>query len=473
MTDHMRRTKIIATVGPASNDAKTLKQLINEGVDVFRFNLSHSTHAQHKKTLAAIRKVSKELNTDVGILFDLAGQKLRIGNMKKPVEIKRGQEITLTKNKVMGTGSRISVNHNYLIKELSKGDKILIDEGRIELKIKRKTPAELICTVKQGGVLSSNKGINVTAPLSLKPLTKKDREDIKFAIENKVDWLALSFVRHKSDISDLKAFIKRNKAHFAVMAKIEKKEAVSNIDEIIEASDGIMIARGDLGVEMPVEDVPLIQKTIIEKCMQKGKAVVTATQMLESMINNRRPTRAEVNDIANAIFDQSDAVMLSAETAAGKYPVAAVKTMAKVAGKTESAIDYAWMLRDKEAWVSADITDAISFASCELVRDLGAALLVTSTQSGATAARVAAYRPPAPILAATPDKRVMNRLKLIFGVVPYLINPSKNINDMLAKAKQAAKQSSLVRKNDKIVITAGALVNVVGTTNLIKVETID
>ena len=469
----MRRTKIIATVGPASSDKKTLKKLISEGVDVFRLNLSHGTRIEHKKTLASIRKVSSDLKKDTGILFDLTGQKLRIGQMQEPVELKRGQKISLTKKKIIGTSSKVSVNHSYLVNELTKGAKILIDEGRIELRVTRKTAEYLECVVKQGGLISSNKGINVTAPLSLRPLTQKDREDIRFAINQKVDWLALSFVRHKSDILSLKKFLKNNKADLAVMAKIEKNEAVKNIDDIIDAADGIMIARGDLGVEMPIEDVPLIQKIIIKKCMRKGKPVVTATQMLESMINNRKPTRAEVNDVANAIFDQTDAVMLSAETAAGKYPALAVKTMAKVAFKTESAIDYASNLRNKESWVSTDITNAISFASCELIRDLSATLLVTSTQSGKTAIRAAAYRPPAPILAATPEKKVVTKLKLVFGVVPFLIVPSKNINDMLAKAKDAAKDSSLVKKRDRIVITAGALVNIVGTTNLIKIEIID
>jgi pyruvate kinase len=390
-----RFTKIIATVGPASEGEATLGKLIKAGVDVFRFNLSHGSREKHQATLKAIRKISSALNKEVGILFDLADPKLR-----------------------------------RLIKAET-------------------SPA---------------KSINL--------LTKKVFADIEFAISENVDWLALSYVKQAKDIKTLKNFLKKKGSEIGVMAKIEKREAVENIDEIINEAEAMMIARGDLGVELPVEEVPLVQKKVIAKCMQSGKIVVTATQMLESMIENPEPTRAEVNDIANAIFDQTDAVMLAGETAIGKYPVQTVETMARVISKTEKAIDYGQLLEAKAHWVSEDITDAISFSSCELVHDLKARALVVSTQSGATAARVAAYRCPALILAATPEKSVINKLKLVWGVVPHLIKSSKDINDVFAKAKQAAIESTLVRVGDKIVITAGVLVNVPGTTNLIKVDVI-
>jgi len=320
--------------------------------------------------------------------------------------------------------------------------------------------------------LTKNGNTSAVRAASIKPLSKKVYDDVRFAIAQKADWLALSFVRHGSDIKALKNYLKRQNSSISVMAKIEKKEAVLNIDSIIDEAQAVMIARGDLGIELPLEEVPLIQKRVIDKCMRRGKIVVTATQMLESMIENPTPTRAEVSDIANSIFDQADAVMLAGETAVGKYPAQAVETMAKVIARTETAIDYGKLLESKAHWVSKQVTDAISFASCELVHDLAASLLVSSTQSVTTAMRVAAYRPPAPILAVTPDVGVINKLKLAWGVIPFLIKPSKDINDMFAKAKKAAAGSSLVRKGDKIVITAGALVNLPGTTNLIKVEEI-
>lgn len=393
-----RLTKIIATIGPASNSEEVIKKLLKAGVDVFRFNLSHGTKEEHQATLRLIRKIASRSKKQVGILFDVADPKLR-------------------------------------------------------------------SLIKRGARLTGNS-------LSTQTLTKKVYADVEFAIKQKVDWLALSFVRQRSDVAKLKRILKNKKAAIKVMAKIEKKEAVEDINAIINEADAVMIARGDLGVEVAIEEVPIIQKKVINKCMRRGKAVVTATQMLESMITNPRPTRAEVNDVANAIFDQTDAVMLSAETAIGKYPVIAVETMAKVAAKTESAINYGKLLADKIPWVSTEVTDAISFVSCELVNDVSAALLVTSTQSGSTAQRVASYRPPAPILAVTPSQDVLGKLKLIWGVMPFLIKPTKDINDMFAKAKKAAVASSLVRKNDRIVITAGALVNLPGTTNLIKVDSI-
>lgn len=468
----MRLTKIIATIGPASSNEAVLTKLIQSGVDVFRFNLSHGNATSHRTNLKAIRKISARLKKEVGILFDLAGPKLRVGKMAEPVELKKNQQFILTSRKIIGTEKEASVSQARIIKDLKPKDKVLLSEGRIELQVKSKTNTDLICVVKESGVLDSNKGINVTAPLTITALTKKDHQDIDFAIQQKADWLALSFVRKPSDITKLKNILKQKRANIAVMAKIEKIEAVENIDSIIEVSDGIMIARGDLGIEMPLEEVPLIQKEVITKCMKRGKTVVTATQMLESMVNSLRPTRAEVNDVANAIFDQTDAVMLSAETAVGKYPVQAFQTMAKVAAKTEQAIDYGQLLAEKDNWVISEVTDAISYASCELVNDLDASLLVTSTQSGTTAKKVAAYRPPAPILAVTPDPSVIAKLKLVWGVVPHLTKPSKEINDMFAKAKQAAAKSALVHKNDRIVITAGALVNLPGTTNLIKVDQI-
>ncbi|TET54806.1 MAG: pyruvate kinase, partial [Actinobacteria bacterium] len=449
-----------------------LTDLIRAGVDVFRFNLSHGNQSAHRKTLRSTRKIAKRLKKDVGILFDLAGPKIRVGIMKEETKIRTGQDFTLTSRKIVGDEKEVSVNQPKLVQDLKKGDTLFLDEGKIELKVKKRTGSNLICLVKQGGILSSAKGINVTVPVSIRPLTRKDREDIEFAIQENVDWLALSFVRSSNDIKKLKRILKQRNASISVMAKIEKREAVVDIDAIIDESDAVMIARGDLGIELPVEEVPLIQKKVIARCMEKGRVVVTATQMLESMIRNPRPTRAEVNDIANSIFDQTDAVMLSGETAIGKFTVKAFKTMAKVVCKTEEAIDYGKLLADKTDWVSGKITDAISFASCELVNDLSAALLVTSTQSGSTAIRSAAYRCPAPILAVTPEASVVTKLKLVFGVVPLLIKPSTDINDMFAKAKQGAIKSTLVRKKDKIVITAGALVNNAGTTNLIKVDVI-
>lgn len=464
----MRRTKIVATIGPAGKTPRMVAGMIGAGVDAFRINMSHSTSADLADRVNLVRRLASEANATVAVLVDLAGPKVRLGEIvPAPVELGRGSVFRLVREPVTGDATRASTNHPGLVDDMAPGQTLLIDDGLVRLRVDSKSDDELVCEVVVGGPISSHKGVAAPgARLSTECLTEKDRSDLAAAVELGVDWVAMSFVRRAADIDRLRELLPDD---VPVMGKIELAEAVEAIDEIIAAADGVMVARGDLGVDLPSEDVPVAQKGIISSAIAAGKPVVTATQMLDSMIRNPRPTRAEASDVANAVFDGSDALMLSGETAIGAYPVESVKTMARVIEKAERAPWFA-TARPKIVPREASVTDAISAATCRLAADLGAAAIVTSTESGHTARAVARYRPDVPIVAVSPKEEVARRLVLSRGVVPLQVKPSSNIDDMLDRAARATVEAGIAGAGDMLVITAGVLVNRPGTTNMIKVH---
>lgn len=470
----MRKTKIICTIGPASKGAPTLSSLVNAGMDVARINFSHGTHEEHKESIQTICRVSKEAGKRVTILADLSGPKIRTGELsKESVILKEDDIFGLSTRSVQGSDKEVYVNYQNLTREVDEGDPILLADGQIELRVERVEQDKVVCRVIVGGELAAHQGVNLPGKgLLLPPITEKDQEDLRFAIGEGVDWVAMSFVTKPDNISSLRKLMEEEGRTIPVIAKIERREAAQNIEEILDVADGAMVARGDLGVEMPTEEIPIIQKKIIATAVKKGRPVITATQMLESMVDAPRPTRAEASDVANAIFDGTDALMLSAETATGKYPVEAVRVMSSIAERAEKNIDYAGLLGAKANWVAGNVTDAISYAACELATDIGAKAIVTATQTGNTARRVSKYRPPVPIIALSSDSAVVRQLNLTWGIFSVEIPTSRNVDETLAKAVEEAAAQDFINKGDKIVITAGALVNVPGTTNLIKVEEI-
>lgn len=469
----MRRTKIICTVGPKSKNSKILGEMLAAGMDIARINFSHGSREEHREMIIAVREASRAAGKRVAILADLGGPKIRTGELENAmVVLKEGDLFDLTTSPVSGTEREVFVGYPHLPAVVGAGDAIFLADGQIELRVESVSGDRVVCRVAVGGNLTANQGVNLPGKeLSLSPITEKDKEDLRFALESNADWIAMSFVRKPEDIASLRALMKEGPA-IPVIAKIERREAACNIEQILEAADAVMVARGDLGVEIPTEEVPIVQKKIISTAMRKGRPVITATQMLESMVRAPRPTRAEASDVANAIFDGTDAVMLSAETAVGKYPVEAVKVMSSIAERTEANIDYAGLLAAKASWVVGNVTDAISYAACELAADIGAKAIVTATQTGTTARRVSKYRPPAPIIALSSDPAVVGQLTLSWGVMPVEVPASGNVDETLAKAHEVAVGQTFVGRGDRIVITAGALVNVPGTTNLIKIEEI-
>jgi len=471
----LRRTKIVCTIGPATDDLNIIRKLIQAGMNVARLNFSHGTREGHGRLFALIRRAAADTGKNVALMLDTKGPEIRLGFFKEePVCLKEGSRVTLTTEEVKGDKERVPVSYKGLPGDVREGDIILLDDGLIELKVLSIKEKEILCQVVNGGEITSQKGVNVPGvTLNLPALTEKDIQDIRFGIKHNVDFIAASFVRKAADVLDLRRVLEENSAEIDIIAKIENREAVQNLEEIIKVSNGVMVARGDLGVEIPVEEVPLLQKTIIRLCNHSGKPVVTATQMLESMINNHRPTRAEASDVANAIFDGTDAVMLSGETAAGKYPLEAVRTMARIAERAEAALHYGEMPGEKRC-VSPrrTVTDAISFASCATARDLGAAAIITSTESGHTAKMVAKYRPRALIVAVTPHAGVMRKLALTWGVQPLLAASKINTDEMMSTAVGTSLTAGLIKGGDLVVFTAGMPVGVRGTTNLIRVLTV-
>ena len=467
-----QKTKIVCTIGPASGSASIIEELISAGMNVARLNFSHGTLEEHAGYIRNIRTVALKLNTPVAILQDLAGPKIRTGKLrKKEVQIKESASFTLTTAKVPGDEHSVTVNLPELTENVKKGDVIFLDDGAIKLEVISTSPDAVKCRVVVGGVLGWEKGVNVPGVnLKIPSCTEKDFDDLLFGIEHEVDFIALSFVREAGDVLRVRKFLKKKGTDIPVIAKIEKWEALENLDKILAASDGLMVARGDLGIEIPLERVPLAQKEIIRKCNRAGKPVITATQMLESMMEAPYPTRAEVTDIANSIFDGTDAIMLSGETAIGHYPVEAVQVMMKIALNTEAALPYSKILLEKGADLEPKTDDAISYAACHTAHQLGAAAIVAFTKSGSTARRVAKYRPSIPILSATPSSRQRRRLLLSWGVYPYEIGEPSDIADLLAQGARLSRKTGVARKGDLIVITAGIPVGVAGTTNLLKVE---
>ena len=470
----MRRTKIIATIGPASESPETIAALIEAGMDVARLNLSHGESEDHWRRLRTIREVSRELNTAVAILVDTRGPEVRIGRLSEEgILLKKGAPLVLTTAPATGGAEKVPVNYPDLPRDLTPEKLILIDDGLITLKVEEIAGEEICCRVLQGGLLKSDKGLNLPGSgLGLPSLGEADRADLKKALELGVHFIALSFARRRDDILELRRFLEEEHGEAKIIAKIEDDSGLGNFRQILKIADGIMVARGDLGVEIPEEEVPLLQKRIIYQCNRAGKPVITATQMLESMIEHPRPTRAEASDVANAILDGTDAVMLSGETAVGSYPVETVQTMSRIARRAEEALDFEKLLSDSEKYVEKNVTDAISFATCHTAQELGAAAILTLTESGQTARMVAKHRPSAPIIAVTPGHGVAARLKLTWGVVPVLCPPAETTDEMFLSATRTAQQAGLIHDGDLVVFTAGVPIGVSGTTNLLRVETV-
>ncbi len=471
----LRKTKLVCTIGPATRSSGMIEKLVRAGMNVARVNFSYGTVEEHAEVIRSIRSVSSGLGRPVAVLLDLPGIKLRVGKLEKPeVRLKEGDEFSLVAETVPGNERRASVSLPEVLGNIRAGNTIFLNDGAIQLRVLSASGGEVRCRVVVGGALSSGKGINVPGvKLDIPSVADQDLKHVLFGIEHGVDFIAVSFVRSADDVVKIRRFLQRNGGRIPLIAKIEKHEAVKEIDSVIAVADGVMVARGDLGVEIPLQEVPIVQKRIVLKCSRAGKPVVVATQMLESMIAAVRPTRAEVSDVANAIFDGADAVMLSGETAVGRYPVRAVKMMACIAVETERVLPYERQLLEKSELVAAQTDDAISYAACQMSQSLGAACIVAYTTSGSTALRVSRYRPEAPILALTPDERITRKLALSWGVEPHLTPAATDVDMMFHEATQLALKSGVARKGDLIVITAGIPMGVPGSTNVVKVHRVE
>ena len=471
----MRKTKIVCTLGPASCNEATLSALLCGGMDAARFNFSHGTHESQRAMLEQLRDACRREHRIVATILDTKGPEIRIGTFPNgPVTLREGSSFTLTPKAVPGSESRVSITYPDLAGDLHPGDRILIDDGLIELRVESLSGGDVACTVLTGGPLSDNKSINVPdVNISLPGLTSRDRSDIKFAVEEDFDYIAVSFVRSAQDILAIRELLKTfGNTDIRLIAKIENREGVNHLDEIIAAADGIMVARGDLGVEIPMEEIPFLQKEMIRKGVLAGKPVIVATQMLDSMIRNPRPTRAEVSDIANAVYDYASCVMLSGETASGKYPVEALATMARTVEEAERHIDYHKRFREERFSIDDSITNAISHASCAAAFDLKADAIITVTHAGLTARMLSRFKPSCPICAATVSEKVCRQLRLSWGVYPTMTHSVSNTDELFAAAVEACKKAGYVRDGDLSVITAGVPIGRSGTTNLLKVEVV-
>ena len=470
----MRKTKIVCTIGPTSQNEETFTELVKCGLNVARLNFSHGTHAEHKERIDIIKKVRNELGSQTAIMLDTKGPEIRTRDFENgEIELVNGQEFTLTSRELLGNVNIASITYEKFAEDVKKGDIVLIDDGLISLEvIETIDRTDLKCLVKNGGIIKNKKGVNVpNVKINLPALTLRDISDIEFGIEQDVDFIAASFIRKADDVISIRRVLEENNAdHIMIISKIENREGVENIDEIIEVSDGIMVARGDLGVEIPAEEVPLVQKELIKKCNIAGKPVITATQMLDSMIRNPRPTRAEVSDVATAIFEGSDAIMLSGETASGSYPIESVKTMSKIAVMIENSLDYEEILKNKYVGGGNTITNSISLATCRTCLDLKATAIITATSSGYTAAAVSRFRPIAPIIAATESEYVMRKMSLYWGVYPMKIARMQSTDEIIQKTVAKALENGFIENGDLIVITAGVPVGISGSTNLLKVH---
>ncbi len=467
--DLTRRTKIVATIGPATESPERIRELVQAGATTFRLNFSHGDHSEHAARVATIRQVAHELGVHIGILQDLQGPKIRLGRFEEgPITLGKGDHFALTSKQVRCNQTVATVTYDRLAEEVTAGSRILLDDGRVEMKVDRVDEVDqtLHCVVTVGGVLSNNKGVNFPdVQLSVRALTTKDRQDLAFGLQQGVDWVALSFVRNPSDMQEIRELIRKHGFSTPVVAKIEKFEAIDQIDAILPLCDGVMVARGDLGVEMPAEEVPLLQKDLIHKANSLGIPIITATQMLDSMASSPRPTRAEVSDVANAILDGTDAVMLSNETAVGDFPVEAVETMATIARRIER--DYPQ--RPIDTHLPSTIPNAISGAVSSIARQLNAAAILPLTKSGATAHNVSKFRPSTPILAVTSEVAVARKLQLVWGVTPLLIETQQSTTATFTLAMGVAQELGVLKDGDLCVQTAGTLAGVSGSTDLIKV----
>ncbi|GAJ99370.1 MULTISPECIES: pyruvate kinase [unclassified Geomicrobium] len=471
----MRKTKIVATIGPASEEKDMLKRLISAGMNVARLNFSHGSHEEHRSRIKTIREAAAELETTVSILLDTKGPEIRTYTMENDaITLEKGQPLIVTGEEVVGTTDRIGVTYQNLSEDLSVGNTILLDDGLIGLHVDRIEGKDVVTTVMNNGVLKNKKGVNLPkVKVNLPGMTDKDAADIRFGIEEEVDFIAASFVRRASDVLEIRELLEAHGAGDTyIIPKIENEEGVENIAEILEVSDGLMVARGDLGVEIPPEEVPLVQKKLIQRCNDLAKPVITATQMLDSMQRNPRPTRAEASDVANAIFDGTDAIMLSGETAAGDYPFEAVETMSNIAKRAESALDFDRLLNIRTEESQTTITNSISQAVARTALTLNTPAILTATESGYTARLVSKYRPKATIVAVTSNIRAQRRLTLVWGVHPLLGNTVETTDEMFDETVSAALKSNQVKHGDLVVITAGVPVGEIGTTNMMKVHVI-
>ncbi|MEA5003448.1 MAG: pyruvate kinase [Christensenella sp.] len=469
----MRRTKIICTLGPACEDEKMIERMIEAGMDVARFNFSHGDHDVQKERIKKIRKISKKMGRYISCLLDTKGPEIRIGQFETgSVELKTGDVFTLTTREVVGDETIVSISFKDLPRDLKQGAVVLIDDGLIELQATNITETDITCKILNGGTLGDKKGVNVPGfTISLPYVSEKDKADIIFGIENEFDFVAASFTRHEQDILDIKKILEEhNNRSIRVIAKIENAEGVKNINDILRVSDGIMVARGDMGVEIPLEDVPVYQKRLIDKAYTAGKIVITATQMLDSMMHNPRPTRAETTDVATAIYDGTSAIMLSGETAAGKYPVEAVQTMARIALRAEKDIDYRERFEQNDIDCFSDVTNAISHAACTTAYDLGASAIITVTKTGTSVRMTSKYRPSIPIIGCSPDPIVCRQLSMSWGVIPLEVEQKDNTDELFATVVDTAKEAGYLKNGDLVVIMAGVPLGIAGTTNLLKVH---
>ena len=466
-----RKTKIVCTLGPASSDYDTLKAMAEAGMDVVRLNFSHGDHATHQNYIRTVRKVSAELKRPIAILQDLQGPKIRVGEMENGVVLKEGEKTTITMDDVIGTAERFSSTYKGLAQDVNVGDAILLNDGLLKLQVNEVSGEDIHCTVIYGGELKSHKGINLsTSSISAPALTDKDKADLMFGLSQDVDYVALSFVRAASDLEQVREIIKSSGKSTHIIAKVERHEAVREMDSIVAAADAVMVARGDLGVEMLLEQVPRIQKTLIDTCHSYQKSVITATQMLESMIQNPRPTRAEVSDVANAIMEGTDAIMLSGETSVGRYPVEAVKTMATIAETTEARLAASSMFINGKR--EHTISNAVGYAACQLAQNINAKAIICFTEHGFTARILSKYRQHIPVVAVTPTEEVQRRLMLYWGVQSLQLQEVHNTDAMIILAEQAAVQHGFVSKGDIVVMIAGLPLAITGVTNLIKAHRI-
>ena len=469
----MRRTKIVCTLGPSTDKEEVLRNLMKNGMNVARMNFSHGTHEEQKARLDMIKKLREELNLPVAALLDTKGPEIRIGDVEGgKLELKPGQEFTLTTEEMLGTEKKVTITYKELYKDVEPGDSILIDDGLIGMEVVRIDESDIVCRVKNGGFISNHKGVNVPGvELNMPFVSPKDLADIVFAVEQDYDFIAASFTRTAEDIMEIRKILQEHggeKIH--IIAKLENKQGVKNCEDILRVADGIMIARGDMGVEIPLEEVPVIQKELIRKAMHMGKPVITATQMLDSMMKNPRPTRAETSDVANAIYQGTSAIMLSGETAAGTYPIEAVQTMAKIAERTEQDIDYSREFKPRKLAEAPDVTSAISHATCTTAADLKAAAIVAVSKSGRTVSRIAKYLPVCPIIGCTTDERVYRQLNLLWGVTPVVMEEANTADELFDHAVELAEQKGLIARGELVVIAAGVPVGLSGTTNMMKVQ---
>lgn len=471
----MRRTKIVCTLGPASDSEQVIRELMLAGMNVARLNFSHGTHEEQRGKLELVKKVREELKLPVALLLDTKGPEIRTRDIKGgKLELKKGQSFTLTNKEILGDENGVSITYGELYQDVKAGDSILIDDGLIELKVDKVVDEDILCTVQNGGFISNKKGINVPGvSLKMPFISTKDYEDIVFAVEEGFDFIAASFTRSAEDIMEIRKILEEKGCdHIKIIAKIENMQGVENVNEILRVADGIMIARGDMGVEIPLEEVPIIQKCLIKKSFESGKPVITATQMLDSMMKNPRPTRAETTDVANAIYQGTSAIMLSGETASGQYPVEALKTMVRIAVRTEADIDYNARFKRRTIMENPDITSAVSHATCTTAVDLNAAAIITVTKSGRTVRMVTKYRPGCMIIGCCMDEFVCRQLNLYWGVEPLLLEKEDDADQLFKHAVEAAEEQGLVKRGEMTVLTAGVPLGITGTTNLIKVQVV-